>query len=178
MSVDLVFETHSWSVDNERGIATGWLPGELSPRGVTEAHRLGARRLSTPIDAVFSSDLRRAAQTAEIAFVNRTVRINLDWRLRECNYGQLNGQSVQALEAHRREHIDVPFPGGESYRQVVDRVRSFLDELRDRNDRNCVLVIGHTATRWALDHMLGGIPLEELVTTPFDWQPGWTYVLN
>jgi hypothetical protein len=39
-------------------------------------------------------------------------------------------------------------------------------------------VIGHVATRWALDHYLRGIPLEDLVNEIFAWQPGWEYRLN
>jgi len=38
-----------------------------------------------------------------------------------------------------------------------------------------VLVIGHVATRWGLDHLLLGTPLEELARRDFDWQPGWEY---
>ena len=44
MAIELVFETHSTTVDNERGRATGWLPGELSERGVEQAQDLGLRR--------------------------------------------------------------------------------------------------------------------------------------
>ncbi len=44
MAIEIVFETHSWSEDNERGVATGWLPGRLSDRGRDLAHELGARR--------------------------------------------------------------------------------------------------------------------------------------
>jgi len=66
MAVDLVYETHSISVDNERGIATGWLPGELSAEGRHLAYALGERRRNDGIDCVFTSDLRRALQTAEI----------------------------------------------------------------------------------------------------------------
>ncbi|MDQ2879898.1 MAG: hypothetical protein M3Y48_01215 [Actinomycetota bacterium] len=40
----IVFETHSWSEDNDRGVATGWLPGRLSERGRELARQLGARR--------------------------------------------------------------------------------------------------------------------------------------
>jgi hypothetical protein len=40
-----------------------------------------------------------------------------------------------------------------------------------------VLVIGHAATRWGLDHLLTGVALEHLVCAPFDWRPGWSYVL-
>ena len=38
-----------------------------------------------------------------------------------------------------------------------------------------MLVIGHTATRWALDHLLDGRPLEDVVARPFDWREGWEY---
>jgi 2,3-bisphosphoglycerate-dependent phosphoglycerate mutase len=40
-----------------------------------------------------------------------------------------------------------------------------------------VLIIGHVATRWALDHVVLGMPLEELVDAPFDWREGWEYTL-
>jgi len=72
----------------------------------------------------------------------------------------------------------VPYPGGESYRQVADRVREFLDELPPELEGERILVIGHAATRWAIQHILEGTPLEELVGAPFAWQPGWEYVLR
>jgi broad specificity phosphatase PhoE len=55
MPIEIVFETHSISVDNERGIATGWLPGRLSERGRRLAGELGARRRDTGLAAPFSS---------------------------------------------------------------------------------------------------------------------------
>ena len=87
MSVEIVFETHSISVDNERGVATGWLPGRLSEKGRALARELGERRRDDNISAVFSSDLARAIETAEIAFAGVGIPIVRDWRLRECNYG-------------------------------------------------------------------------------------------
>ena len=65
MAVELVYETHSTSVDNECGIATGWLPGELSASGREQARLLGERRRDDGIAAVYASDLRRAIETAE-----------------------------------------------------------------------------------------------------------------
>lgn len=41
-----------------------------------------------------------------------------------------------------------------------------------------MLIIGHVATRWALDQRLGGVPLEDLVTSGFAWQEGWEYTLT
>ena len=87
----MVFETHALSVDNEQGVATGWLPGELSERGQAAAAALGRRRRGNGLAAVFSSDLRRAMQTAAIAFADVDIPLFVDWRLRECDYGRLNG---------------------------------------------------------------------------------------
>ena len=39
-------------------------------------------------------------------------------------------------------------------------------------------MIAHSANRWALDHLVDGAPLEELVDAPFDWQEGWLYVVS
>jgi 2,3-bisphosphoglycerate-dependent phosphoglycerate mutase len=77
---------HSITEDNEQGRATGWLPGRLSPRGRELARELGSRRRDDGIAAVFSSDLRRAAEAASLAF----------------------------LHASRCDHLDRPYPGGES----------------------------------------------------------------
>ena len=178
MRIEIVFETHSISTDNERGIATGWLDGELSEEGRRLAHELGERRCDDGIDAVYTSDLRRAVETAEIAFAGSGIPVYRDVRLRECDYGELNGAPAAEVAAQRSRRVDEPFPGGESYRQAVERVRSFLAELAPTYDQARVLVIGHGATRFALDHLVNGRSLEELVDEQFEWQEGWLYVLT
>jgi broad specificity phosphatase PhoE len=164
-------------VDNERGIATGWLQGQLSEAGKRFAQELGERRRHDDLAAVYTSDLRRAVETAELAFGGSNIPIHQDRRLRECNYGSLNGMPVSQLERDRSRHIGEPYPEGESYRQVVERVGAFLDDLRARFEGARVVVIGHAATRWALDHLLCGEELEDLVEAPFDWKEGWYYSL-
>jgi 2,3-bisphosphoglycerate-dependent phosphoglycerate mutase len=177
-AVRIVFETHSLTIDNERGAATGWLGGRLSARGRVLAEELGARRREDAIDAVFVSDLARAVETAEVAFGGTNMPVTLDWRLREIDYGELNGAPVDVIEAERAGRIDVPFPGGESYRDAVTRVAWFLDDaMRNATERARILLIGHTATRWGLDHLLDDRPLTEVVTAPFGWREGWDYGL-
>ncbi len=165
-------------MDNERGVATGWLPGELSERGRENARELGRRRRDDGIAVVFTSDLRRAAETAEIAFGGSGIPVVEDARLRECDYGELNGMPTERLVAERSHRIDVAYPGGESYRGVVERMRSFLEDVAAEREGKRVVLIGHSATRWALDHLLAGTPLEELVDAPFAWREGWEYVLE
>ena len=177
MSVRIVYETHSTTLDNEAGIATGWLPGELSEQGRRQAAELGERRRDDGIAAVFCSDLARAVETAEIAFAGRELPIHLDPRLRECDYGALNGMPVARLDGERTAHVDEPWPEGESYLEVVERTRRFLDELARGRDGERVCLIAHAANRWALQHLLEGEPLEPLVAAPFDWRPGWEFEL-
>ena len=95
MSVEIVFETHAISEDNERGIATGWLPGRLSAAGRRLARELGDRHRDDHLAAVFSSDLARAVETAAIAFSGTGLTVRADPRLRECDYGTLNGEPVE-----------------------------------------------------------------------------------
>lgn len=177
VAVELVYETHSTSVDNERGIATGWLPGKLSEHGRSQARALGERRRDDGILCVFISDLRRAVETAEIAFEGSGIETRHDARLRECNYGRLNGAPVAELEPRSR-FVDAPYPEGESYRDCVEKMRLFLAETAREFEGGRVLVIAHSAQRWALRHLLEGVPLEELVDAPFEWQEGWEYVLD
>nr|WP_221377445.1 histidine phosphatase family protein [Actinoplanes polyasparticus] len=178
MPTGIVFETHSWSEDNDRGIATGWLPGRLSERGRELAAELGQRRRDDGIAAVFTSDLRRAAETAEIAFEGSAIPVLHDWRLRECDYGTGNGMPAAELHEHREQYLDQPYPGGESWRQAVERVGRFLTDVPTRWEGRRILVIGHVATRWALDHLFDGVPLEQLIVADFGWREGWEYRLR
>ncbi len=176
MAVQIVFETHSITEDNEKGIATGWLPGRLSARGRHLAARLGDRRRHDNLDALYVSDLHRAVETARMAFADGATPIPVptyqDPRLRECDYGELNGCPVTALATERARHIDVPFPGGQSYRQVIAATADFLHELAgDRNGQR-VLITAHSANKWALDCLLTGASIEDLVDAPFGWREG------
>ena len=177
MAVQIVYETHSTTTDNEAGLATGWLPGELSGEGKQQARLLGERRRNDGIDAIFVSDLARAVQTAAIAFEGSDIRVHQDERLRECNYGDWNGMPVAQLAAERAMHIHTPVPGGQSYQDVVAQTKDFLHDLSHYWDGRRVLLISHSANRWALDHLLHGKPLEALVDARFAWQQGWEYEL-
>ena len=113
----LIFETHSTSVDNEAGLASGWHDCPLSVTGETQAHELGERY--GEIGMVLCSDLQRSYRTAELGFAGRDVKVVRDRRLRECDYGEYTRYSTEKLNAIRAQHVDRPIPGGESYAQAV-----------------------------------------------------------
>ena len=79
------------------------------------------------------------------------------------------------MTAERSRRVEVPFPGGESYRDVVARTASLLEDLRARHDGQTITLIGHSANLLALQHLLGGTPLQELVDAPFQWHEGWRF---
>ena len=177
--IEVVFETHALTEDNERGIATGWLPGRLSDRGRVNAADMGRRRRDDGITAVFTSDLRRAAQTAELAFGNTDIPILHDWRLRECDFGARNGTPAAEVKKDRLEHCHRPYPGGESHDQAITRVTAFLADLPTRWAGQRVMLIGHLATYRGLEHATRGLTVRELVAATFEWQAeGWEYRLG
>lgn len=178
MAVEVVYETHSLTVDNEAGRATGWLDGQLSEQGKLLAGELGARRRNDDIAAVYTSDLGRAVETAEIAFGGTGIPIIREPRLRECNYGDMNGWPREDLDAQGPQGLDEPYPNGESWRQAIERVKDFLGELPGIRDGRRVVVIGHMSAWYALESLAVQAPLEEIYRVPMDWREGWEYELQ
>lgn len=172
----LVFETHATSYDNEAGLASGHHDVDLSPLGERQAAALGLRYAVNQPSLVVASDLRRAWRTAEIAFGGR-VAVRREARLRECDYGSLTRRPASEIAGRRVASIDTPFPGGESYTQTTARVAAWLAGLAAAWPGGWVLVIGHRATHYALEHLLNGRPLGDAVGASFAWQPGWRYVI-
>ena len=177
MSVKIVFESHSTTLDNEAGIASGWYDDDLSPLGLTQSVDLGERRKGDGFDAIFCSDQQRSYKTAAIAFANRNIPIFVDSRLRECNYGDLNQGDKSLVDGQRLQRIETPYPNGESYMQTRDRMFSFLDDLKKDFDGKKIIIIGSRATQFGIQNYIEKTPYEELVVAKFKWQPGWEYEL-
>ena len=171
----LWFESHSTSRDNELGLASGHLDPPLSSLGRMQASEIGPRYENCGLAVIYTSDLTRAIATARIAFAGQPIPIVSDARLRECDYGDWSGRPAKEIDAAKVRFIDEPFPGGESFQDVVTRVNGVLQEIR--KGRGAALIVGHRATWYSLEHMLKGRPLREVVTAPWSWQPGWEYEL-
>ena len=175
--VEIIFEAHSTTFDNEKHRASGWNDVDLSPLGRLQAEDLGRRYRDQSFDAIFTSDLKRAYSTAEIAFAGRLFPLVRDSRLRECDYGDLTQSPASEVDPIKAEHIDRPFPNGESYIQAFYRVNAFLDELSANHRGKKIMIIGHRATQYGLECRIKGVPLKEAVFMPWAWQPGWIYLM-
>ena len=177
--VSIIFESHGTTFDNENKVSSGHNDAELSPVGIQNAKDLGERRKDESFDTIFCSDLQRSYRTAKIAFGEKFPIIK-DKRLRECDYGDLTQHPSSEVEPEKIKHAVEPFPNGESYERAAKRIKEFLDNLSHKyHDREVmVLIIGHRATQYGLEYWINGKSLEELLITPFVWQPGWEYQLN
>jgi len=175
--ITLIFESHSTTKDNEAGTAAGWYDVELSDVGMQQAKELGQRYAGQAFDAVFCSDLQRSYKTAELAF-GGAFSVIQDERLRECNYGDLNRAPKTQIDAMKHRAITEPFPNGESYQDTSSRMKAFIDDLKANHDGKRVMIIGHRATQYGLEEWVNHVPLEEAVMAPWQWQPGWEYVIE
>jgi broad specificity phosphatase PhoE len=86
--------------------------------------------------------------------------------------------SSKIVEKEKGDRIESPFPKGESYEHTTQRMKRFLDDLLKKYDNKKVMIIGHRATQYGLEHLISGKPLKEAVTDKWHWQPGWEYKLE
>jgi broad specificity phosphatase PhoE len=174
--MEVIFEPHATSLDNEAGLASGWNDVELSVLGERQAVEMGERYSEQKFDAIFCSDLQRSYKTAQLAFGNKYPIIQ-DKRLRECDYGELTQADKDIVNGEKGKRVSEPFPGGESYVEACARMEDFLQDLRRDYAGKRVLIIGHRATQYGLEHIILGKPIAEAVTASWKWRPGWQYEL-
>lgn len=122
---------HGESLANTGGKLSGWSDVPLSERGEEQARALGPLLEGREFDGVWSSDLERAVTTARLAFGEPAT----DARLREMNFGELEGLSWDAIDEADRdailEFVEYTAPGGESIDDLRGRVLDFVSSLPD-----------------------------------------------
>jgi broad specificity phosphatase PhoE len=182
MSVKITYFVHGTTIDNEKGISSGWSDVELSELGVKRSKELRDKIKDRKFDVVFCSDLKRAVNSAKLAFEGIPPIIT-DKRLRECNYGKFNAFPNSVVELMcEKECILNKFPEGESYEDVKTRVTDFLEFLKKNYDGKNVAILAHKATQLSLDVLLKGKTWEKALAEDWRktkaWQPGWDYQLD
>lgn len=180
MTVQITYFVHGTTTDNEEGLATGWLPGELSSLGIKQSRELGKLVAKKRFDMVFCSDLKRAVDSAMRAFGNK-YQIIQDKRLRECNYGDFNGKP-EAFKESMEKYVTKRFPQGESYHDVELRISDFLRFLREKYQGKHIAIVAHQAPQLALDVLCKGKTWEQAIREDWrhtrSWKPGWEYLVE
>lgn len=177
----ITYFVHGTTTDNEQDLATGWAHGELSELGIQQSQDLGTLIKNQRFSAVFCSDLKRAVDSATIAF-GSTYPIIPDKRLREANYGDFTQKPSAEFKDDMASYIETPFPNGESYLDVEKRVADFLKEVSQKYDETHIAIVAHQAPQLALDVLLKGKTWKQAILEDWrhtkSWQPGWEYIVE
>lgn len=152
---------HSTTLDNERGVASGWSDPPLSRLGVKQARDL-RKRIEISADVIYASDLLRSRQTANLIFPESSVIP--DARLREMDYGVYNGVRASTLPSLPPSER---FPGGESLEDVYRRVNDLVESLNYQRPRE-VLFISHRAPQISLEVRCNNLTWEQALSS--DWR--------
>ena len=178
--IEITYFVHGTTVDNLAKKATGWLPGELSEKGIEQAKNLANVIKNDYFDVVFCSDLKRAVDSAKIDFNGRNIDIISDSRLRECNYGELDGKDSSLVVY--KDHIYEKFENGESLIDVENRMKKFIMFLKEKYDNKKIAIVAHRAPQLALDVLVKGLSWQDAIRNDWRnikaWQPGWKYIIE
>ncbi len=181
MAIKIIYFVHGTTIDNEKEISSGWFDVELSKKGIQQSLDLWNQIKDEEIDIVFCSDLKRAVSSAELTFKDK-IKIVIDKRLRECNYGEYNAKPSEVVEPLQEKNIENRFPEGESYEDVKKRISSFLCDLKEEYEGKTIAIVAHKAPQLALDVLLKNKTWKQAFTEDWrkrkEWQPGWHYVLE
>jgi broad specificity phosphatase PhoE len=158
---------HGESVYNAERRIQGQTDVELSPLGLSQSEAVVAELSTLPLEAVFSSPLRRARQTAEPLSEALGLELRIDRRLAEINAGVFQGLDWQEIQAKypdegarwKSHDPDFVIPGGESRRQLVARAVEAFEAIRAVGLRH-VAVVAHGGLLTAAFKGLFAVPLE------------------
>ena len=153
-----------WNVEAR---VQGQRDSPLTATGLAQAEAIAGRLASEHFDALVSSDLGRALQTAERIAARCGLAVHTDARLRERHFGVGEGHTYEELEHQwpgvfsrvREIDPDAAPPGGESRRQFHERVRGAFLALAREHDGQRLAVVSHGGVLAALYRIVHDIPV-------------------
>ena len=139
---------------NILGKTQGHGNSDLTPKGENQALELSKAIKEYPIDYIYSSDLGRAVQTAEIIGSTIGVDVIQTPSLREMGFGDWEGLLIEEIkedhaktyETWRNQPHLVNIPNGETLHIIKDRVDAFIKELNEKYDNKHILLVSHSVT--------------------------------
>jgi probable phosphoglycerate mutase len=160
---------HGETVWNEEKRYQGHGDSPLTETGRNQVAALGRRMKKIRVDALISSDLGRAQETASIVADYTGHPLELDSRLRERNYGVLEGLTVHEIKARHSKILnqlnsddpDYIIPEGESHRQQYQRNVEFIEELLTKRSGATVAVVAHGGVLDSIFRYIARLPLDQ-----------------
>ncbi len=159
---------HGQTTWNKEGRWQGHFDSPLTPRGLAQAEALARRLVNQRFSALYSSDLGRATQTAQIISAATGRGVVCDARLRERNLGIFQGLTSEEIkttypeeyEIYRSRDPDHVLPGGESLRYQVERNVGCFEELARKHVGESIVVVTHGGVLSGLFRHTLSIPLQ------------------
>jgi broad specificity phosphatase PhoE len=166
----LILARHGETDWNREGRYQGQADPPLNAAGQSQAEILAERLAGQPLEAAYSSNLRRALQTARAVARVTGVRLHIDPRLREVNQGEWEGMLATEIAqvypaewaACQRDPVHGRPPGGESVEEVAGRVWAAVDDILGRHPVGPVLIVSHALALATLRCHASGVPLAEV----------------
>lgn len=151
-SVDVVLVRHGATDWNLQRRCQGSTDRELSEAGIRQAEQLAAVLRDEKFDAVYSSNLRRARQTAELIGRPHALAVQVEEDLRELDHGELEGLTFHEIQSRygefltrwRTEPAEIRVPGGERLADVAERAWNGLHGILQRHPAaKRILAVSH-----------------------------------
>lgn len=148
---------------NNAGIIQGQFETNLTRLGKAQAAALGQRLKNENIDAIFSSDLKRAKATTKEINRHHGIAVTFCKDLRERDFGEFVGQPRENydLRVQKEDFFSFRPIGGESLLDLQQRIKSFLEKLAVAPETSTVLISAHRQTNRMILKELSGLSLEE-----------------
>ncbi len=149
MTVQIVLVRHGATDWNLQGRCQGATDRELHVTGIRQAQELAALLANESIQAVYSSGLKRARQTASLISQPHNLPVIVEEDIRELNHGALEGLTFTEIKARypdflqrwRTEPAEIQVPGGERLADVADRAWSGLNRIVEQHPSAEKLVV-------------------------------------
>lgn len=159
---------HTQSIHHTNGMVGSWTDWDLSELGIQQAKRIGEKLKVELADrelVMYSSDLKRAKQTAENVGEYLDISPVLRTELRERNLGRCCGKSVkwlrENLEKQERTIDDRLFSDAESRRDEWNRLKPFFEEVMGNEEEN-IIIVSHGDLLSVFNAMFLGLDVESL----------------
>ncbi len=158
---------------NREGRMQGWSDVPMNKTGKKQAAERAELLAGEKIDAVYSSDLQRAAKTAEAIAERHGLEVVETKALRESWIGELEGMKHgESIAAHPDYYVErekgnnkftMQYPGGESHEMLFKRVKKFIEKIKKKHNKETLIVVSHNGTQRALIGGLLGMKPEEFM---------------
>lgn len=145
---------HGETVWNTEKRTQGMLDSPLTKKGVIQANKLAERLLDEDIDYIYTSDLSRAYDTAKIISDKLDIELKVDEQLREMNYGNWQGLTLDDLKSKYNEDLilwrtephKVTIKDAETFLEVQRRTLNVINSLKDNHGNKNVVIVSHGST--------------------------------